>query len=474
MRLSETKQSKTQRHTLATPGERHQRSARFWKLTGSVGVLVLLVAATIGAVSLGRQLVTHAAEAANNCTLIVPNQPLTAQGLATPYQLAGGCHEANADQAAFVQAAVLDPATGQVSIYNPLVIDRGTQPAAQPVMPQLPQNAVVGIWFGFNGDTLTLQGGKGGNCVNGLGNSPFGQFAYCNAPQFFAAANNAIKAGKLTPPPLGTAQDGMPCPSTRDFFVVDQDQSDNLTTSYLITQDGRVAQNTAANQAALPGATVQTNGSDEGLLATAIDKALGCTPWMAPDLADPGQMVPALPLNEMQAAAHQQAPAALVPEGDPMVLVNDKPNRAKLNLYRVGVDQPPAGPGRFQASTTQYCQNMLQIAPARMQQDMDLLMAQPSPAADAANNLFKRTGKQSPITLQQDDNGVTIGATINLNGQGDGNGGNGTGQANAPTCVINGKTIQGCMGQAMVNDQPCSVMFDAANQQVTITCQKRG
>jgi hypothetical protein len=60
-----------------------------------------------------------------NCTLIVPPAPLTAAGLATPYrflatdQRAGACHEANADQSAFVEAAILDPATGAISVYHP-------------------------------------------------------------------------------------------------------------------------------------------------------------------------------------------------------------------------------------------------------------------------------------------------------------------------------------------------------------------
>jgi hypothetical protein len=73
-----------------------------------------------------------------NCTLIVPPGALTAAGLATPYRFtatdpaAGPCHEANPDQSAFVEAAILDPATGAVSVYHPLVIDDGTQPAALP------------------------------------------------------------------------------------------------------------------------------------------------------------------------------------------------------------------------------------------------------------------------------------------------------------------------------------------------------
>src|SRR5690349_5950604 len=106
----------------------------------------------------------HGQRRQSGCALIVPQHPLSARGLATPYQLTGSdvggspCHEAESGTAAFVQAAVLDPATGQISIYNPLVIDRGTQPAVAPVVPTLPANAVVGIWFGSNGSVLRLQG----------------------------------------------------------------------------------------------------------------------------------------------------------------------------------------------------------------------------------------------------------------------------------------------------------------------------
>jgi hypothetical protein len=38
----------------------------------------------------------------------------------------------------------------------------------------------------------------------------------------------------------------------RDFFSVDQDQSDNLPTLYLLTSKGRTAQYTKKNQAAHP------------------------------------------------------------------------------------------------------------------------------------------------------------------------------------------------------------------------------
>jgi hypothetical protein len=105
-------------------------------------------------------------------------------------------------------------------------------------VPTLPKGAVVGIWFGFNGHTLTLKGANGslqaGKCVNGANGSIFGQFAYCNAAAFFQTANQAILAKRLTPPALGVAKDGRTCPTVRDFSVVDQDQSDNVTTAYLV------------------------------------------------------------------------------------------------------------------------------------------------------------------------------------------------------------------------------------------------
>ncbi|HEU5230345.1 MAG TPA: hypothetical protein VFU49_21175, partial [Ktedonobacteraceae bacterium] len=271
-----------------------QRPARRWRFSpllligASVPLLLVLIAS---AVFIFPRFDSQAAalKAVNmNCTLIVPANPLTAQGLATPYQLVatnpkkGACKEANAMQAAFVQGAIIDPATGAVSIYDPLVIDKGTQPAAVPTVPRLPANAIIGLWFGFNGANLTLKGTNGslaqGMCVNGVRRSVFGQFAYCNAPAFFTAANQAIQVGKLQVPPLGMGNDGKPCPSVRDFTVVDMDQSDNVTTAYLATRNGATAQMNAANVATMPNAQMLVNASDNRLVAVALDGALGCTP----------------------------------------------------------------------------------------------------------------------------------------------------------------------------------------------------
>jgi hypothetical protein len=379
-----------------------------------------------------------------NCSLIVPNNPLSSEGLATPYQLvatdpAGGdCHETNSAQSAFVQAAVIDPVSGQIAIYNPLVVDQFATPAVPPVVPTLPANGIVALWFGYNGDTLTLQAADGvlaaASCVNGADGANFGQFAYCNAPAFFKAAHRALRRDLLAIPPIGTAADGRPCPTVRDFFAVDQDQSDNLPTSYLMTSDG-MAQRTQANLSRYPDAVTLGNPSDNRLVDIALDGALGCTPWKAADLADPGQMVPALPLNELQARARQGFPVALVPAGDPMVLNNGSKDLVKVNAYRRGVDQPPVA-WSFQADTARYCRNMLRIAPARMIQDQSFLMpdaAHPtrglSPDPGVADSLFTFLAQRfvasydilgcadllntpDPVSLTVNADGVTTGATV--------------------------------------------------------------
>ena len=378
-----------------------------------------------------------------NCTLIVPAHALTAQGLATPYRLVatdpanGPCNEANPDQSAFVQGVIYDPTRGTFSVYNPLVIDKGTQPAVQPTAPTLPRGAIVGIWFGFNADNLKLQGAQQGtlanaHCVNGLGRSLFTQFAYCNAPAFFAAVNQGIAARRVHIPALGTATDGQPCPSVRDFGVVDQDQSDNVQTKYLATADGRTAQFSAANQAQLDNPTTIANPSDNALLTNFIDPALGCKSWEVPNLADNGNPAPALALDEIQAAAYQRAPVAQIPLNDPMTTVavgdNNKPSLAKTNLYRMGVDQILAV-STSQASGTAYCRNLVQIGIPRLQLDQPITINAASPDAGAANSLFTFLAQRmqgsydnlncqpllhapNPVTTQTDANGVVTSATF--------------------------------------------------------------
>lgn len=354
---------------------------------------------------------------------MVPPNPLSAQGLATPYELVGtdgngACHEASPAQSAFVEATILDPATGALSIYRPLVIDRGTKPGIVPTAPTLPPDAVVGIWFGFQGTTLTLLHAQ--NCVNGVFRSQFGQFAYCNAPAFFDAAHKAMAAGLLTVPTLGMAKDGMPCPTTRDFSVVDQDQSDNVITRYVVLSNGLIAQDNGVNATA---ASFLTNGSDNGLLDSFILPALGCPQFQAPDLTANGRMSSSLALNELQAEL-QPDPMALVPPNDPMTLVNGRKNFAKVNLYRAGVDQTAIGgvppnpvAGQRQDfrhpvdgfgyapflpldNSRQYCADLVNVGLPRLFLDRQYTLNQPSPDIAMAPNLFLFLQQRFQATLQ--------------------------------------------------------------------------
>ena len=394
---------------------------------------------------------TTPAPAANvNCNIIVPANPLTAAGLATPYQLTGtggmtpaasGCTMANAaNLGAFVQATILDPATGALSVYSPLVITQGTTPAAAPVVPTLPANAVVTIDVGFNGTNLTQVGAtptalRQGNCVNGLNGSVFGQVSFCNGAAFFQAVSTAEAAGLLKVPAAGTSpKTGQPCPTTRSFTMIDQDQSDNVTSTYLLTANGQTAQFNPASTAALPAATQIVNGSDNKLLSAFLDPTLGCTPFQAPDLSQGGAMGPSQALNEIQAAASQAAPIALVPENDEMTLVNNGFSATKTNLYRSELGQPPVSAANDAAdSPANYCQNMVNVQTPFLNTNQALLATGASPVPAVGNNLLtflanrllmsftnlncQNFGLTNPVTVTLDGNGVATAATLDVTQQ---------------------------------------------------------
>jgi hypothetical protein len=380
-----------------------------------------------------------------NCQLRVPANPLTAQGLATPYVLTG-CNQLDfANQGVFVEAAILDPATGSIQIYNPLVINAGMTPVGNgtgasttgagttptstgstsagatttpatdassvasstiassqatatmvarqaasagfyvpPIVPTLPNNAVVGIWFGSNAVSVTLTGSTGG-CVNGLGDSLFGQFAYCNGQAWFNAAKSAVSQGLVQLPAPGTGS-GQACPTTHDFRVVDQDQSDNVITTYLLIGNNTLAQNTPANSKANPNAQVLSNASDNALITQFIDPTLGCAPYQNTCTTCPTGQSPALATDELLANFFPPAGGpALVPLNDPMVLVNGQQSLQKVNLYRDGTGQPQADNNN--ASGLTYCQQIAQSG-IFINDNQQLFANAGSPAAGMANNLF--------------------------------------------------------------------------------------
>jgi hypothetical protein len=395
-----------------------------------------------------------------DCVLVVPAHPETAAGLASPYLLTGpdgespaasGCQQSNPNLQAFVQATILNPATGRVWVYEPLVTTLGWPPAVAPVVPKLPKGAVINLMIGFNGNNLELVGAlantlTNAKCVDGLDGSLFGQVAYCNSVAFYAAADADISEGRLRIPASGTSPvTGQPCPTTRSFDLVDQDPSDNVTTQYLLTADGETAQDNAASAAGLPGAMTINNGSDNRVLDSFVLPALGCTPFTAPDISNGGQQGTSQTLDELSAAANQREPIALVPENDPMTLVNGQFSQWKTDLYRMGVGQVLVSGGTQepfnqsldggqQADTpANFCANMLNIQSAFLADNQARFTATASPVPAMGNNLYTFMaarlsasftnlgcagfGLRNTVNLGLDGQGVAVSATFSLTQQ---------------------------------------------------------
>jgi hypothetical protein len=402
--------------------------------------------------------VTATASTTNvNCDIIVPANPLSAKGLASPYQLTGtdgqtpaasGCEMTNAaNLGAFVQATILNPRTGALSVYNPLVVTAGTTPAVAPMVPTLPPNAIVTIDFGFNGTDLFQVGAtpnalQQGNCTNGQQGSIFGQVSFCNGVQFFNAAFALEREGKLSVPSEGTSTKivatggrlgtGNDCPTTRNFDMVDQDPSDNVTTEYLLDPTtGQTAQDTTSNVGNLTGATLLLNGSDNTLLDLFMDPVLGCTPFQVPDLGNNDQPTSSQALDELLAAKNQPRLAALVPENDEMVLDNNGNfDAAKTNLYREEVGEAPVdGQTNQTSSPAMFCQNMINIQTPFLAANQALLATGQAPVTGVGDNLltflanrlnmsFTNLGCQNfgftnPVTVTLNGAGAAVAATFN-------------------------------------------------------------
>jgi hypothetical protein len=372
-----------------------------------------------------------------NCTVTVPAHPLTARGLASPWVLGDGCTwENGGTEGVFIDATILAP-NGQIQVYNPLVINQDSTPAVAPTPPTIARGSQVILSVGYNGGALALvgRGARQGNCLDAFGNSLIDQTPQCNAMNFYRMANAEIRRGLLKIPAVGTGKDGQACQTTRDFALIDQDQSDNAVASYLFDPaTGQSAQATAANVAAMPNATVESNGSDNGLLDKFVDPALGCTPFTAPNSTNPAGASSSQALNELSARQNQKGTIALLPANNPQLLVGGQFSLGKTNMYRAETDMPllPRNTN-LDRNAAQYCQDMINIGTARLKLDAQFENDTASPVPDLGNNLTnflaarlsgsfdnlncKNYGLTDPITLTTDDDGVATAATYNTTPQ---------------------------------------------------------
>ena len=287
--------------------------------------------------------------------------------------------------------------------------------------------------FGFNGDNLLLTGTgnslQQGKCVNGLGQSLFTQVAFCNSPAFYRAANRDIAQGLLKIPALGTGSDGQACPTVRGFDVVDQDQSDNVVSTYLLTASGQTAQDSAANVAGLAGASAINNGSDNALVNKFMDPALGCKPYQFRDMTAASGRSGSQITDELMAAADQAAPVALVPLNDPMTAVDGQQSVMKTDVFRIGVGQPMVSGGQTADTPANYCKNMMQVGMARAAAGEKQFSAFATPVPGTGSNLFTFLAARlsaswgnlgcgallnapDPVNLTLDANGVATAATF--------------------------------------------------------------
>jgi hypothetical protein len=396
-----------------------------------------------------------------NCDIIVPANPLSAQGLATPYQLTGtdgrtpaqsGCQMSNAVKlGAFVQATILDPATGVLSVYDPLVVTRGMRPAVRPTVPTIPANAVVTIDFGFNGKNLFQVGATpttlaDASCVNGQAGSIFGQESFCNGINFFSAVQKDEREGLLKVPSAGISDKIIPsggdvgtgraCPVTRNFEVADQSSANDVTTEYLLNPlTGQTAQDTTSNAGNIAGATLLFSRSDNTLLDQFLDPVLGCTPFEAPDLANNDQPTSSQALDEILAGAYQPKIAALVPESAKVVLNGDAGfDAAKTDMYREELGQAPISNQTDKTSGPEmYCQNLVDIQTPFLAANQALLSTGQSPVTAMGDNLLifmanelnmsftnlgcQRFGLTDPVTVSRNRAGVAVAATFDSSGQ---------------------------------------------------------
>jgi len=357
------------------------------------------------------------------CDIIVPADPLSADGLATPYQLTGpggmspaqsGCEMSNgAKLGAFVQATILDPATGALSVYEPLVVTKGTRPDTPGMKlkpPMIPADAVVTIDFGFNGTDLVQVGATpttlaDADCVSGRAGSAFGQTSSCNAGSFFSAVRQAERKGLLKVPSPGTSNaivpsggalgTGRSCPVISNFEVTGLDPGESVTTTYLLNPlTGQTTQNNQTYQGYVAGATLLHDNSANAVLDQYVDPILGCKPFEAPDLSNASVPAFSEALDEIAADAYQPETAA------------------------TGMSSSPA----------MYCQNLVDIQTPFLAANQRLLATGQSPVTATADSLltflandlsgsFTSLGCQrfhltNPVTLKRNRAGVAITATF--------------------------------------------------------------
>jgi hypothetical protein len=309
------------------------------------------------------------------CHIVIPAHPLSTRGLSTPYQLKGCTASSAASPGGVVQATILDPATGALSVYDPPVITAGNRPAVPPAVPRLPPNAIVTIDFSSNGPKLIPAGATPGALAQGHCVSGPSSTSSCNDTAFFQAALALMRQGHLHVPSEGTSANmvatggrlgtGRDCPNVRNFEVAGQDQAGALVDDF-------------------------------------IDPAFGCQPFTAPDLGNKNAPATSRALDELLAAGNEPKVAAQLPQAG-------QPGRAA------------------------YCQNLVNLQAPFLAANQDVLATAAAPGVAGGTNLFtylasrlsasfgglgcRQFGLTDPVTVVRDQAGAVTSASFDTTPQ---------------------------------------------------------
>lgn len=239
------------------------------------------------------------------CNIIVPENPLSTEGISKPYIT-------NCLTDIFVEMTIFNVVSRQFYIYNPTVTTSITYTTYQ--NPEIPDNSMIGIWFSSNNTPFRLSSTNtsliDGNCIDGYNYSYFEYFAYCNARNFFMIVNRLLAINAFT----------IPSPTyltNRNYAFLYQYDNPRLLS------------------------IMKKNILEEYFSFT------------APDILNTIKKT-SLALNELQANLSRNQ--VYIPIHHPVVLVNNKPNLEKLNLYRIGVNQPILQ--ELKDDTLTYCINI--------------------------------------------------------------------------------------------------------------------
>lgn len=355
-----------------------------------------------------------------SCGLYLPDNFLTPKGLSTPFILktissGADCSITNPESTVFAEAMIFDIETQKLTIYHPLIVNGFQQVEIKPEVPIFSNNSIVGLWFSSNSLSFSFINIYE-TCVDGIGQADkFNYFAHCNADVFFSE----IFKYNITIPKLEEE-----CPSIRSFSFINEYQSYKTLSSYLLTNELKVAQNTKKNRDRLKNIITIVENTDDGnkLLVDYIHTALKCNTFKVFDNTE-NILKSSLALNEIQTTI-QTYDFAYISEMNPMV----KYNKEKLKLYRLGVNQPI----NYNITPKKYCLMLAEETEMFLYKNYNIFSVYKTPDPYIASNLlsfmglrfvnawnnlncFLYTQIESPITVNYNDNNIVVSVNIKLN-----------------------------------------------------------